>query len=74
MDPITPPSGAIIGELVNFPGHASAVIEAGNKATKAFTKISDGFHGDDQGNAMYLNVPFMTSAGPIKVSFKGKIS
>lgn len=74
VDPIIPPASSAIGELIRFPGHLPAPVEAGNKATKVFTKIAEYFHASDDGVARFKDSPFMTSSGPVTASFKGKIS
>jgi aminoacyl tRNA synthase complex-interacting multifunctional protein 1 len=74
VEPLTPPEGAIPGELIKFEGHASTPVEPGNKATKAFSKIADDFFVDDNFVATYKGIPFLTPQGLIKSSLKGKIS
>lgn len=63
-----------MGELVTFAGHPAAPAEAGNRASKAYSKIADEFFVDDNGVATYKGVPFMTTGGAIYSSLKGKIS
>lgn len=72
--PLDPPAGAKVGELVMFEGHASEPAEAGNRASKAYSKIADEFIVNDQGLATFQGVPFMTSDGPMTSTLKGKIS
>jgi aminoacyl tRNA synthase complex-interacting multifunctional protein 1 len=72
--PLSPPDGAPTGELITFEGHASAPVEPGNRATKAFEKVADDLFVDDNGKATYKGVPFMTTAGPVTSTLKGKIS
>ena len=48
--------------------------EAGNKATKAYSKIYNDFYVSEQGIATYKGIPFMTSTGPILSTLKGPIS
>jgi hypothetical protein len=48
--------------------------EAGNRATKAFSKICEDFRVSEEGVATYKGVPFMTSAGPILSDLRGPIS
>lgn len=64
VDPLAPPSGVPVGELVNFEGHRVAPIEAGNRATKAFDRIVEELHTDEEGVARFKDVPFATSGGP----------
>ncbi len=63
-----------MGELLTVDGHPPAIVEAGNKATKAFGKIAEELFVNDDQLASYKGIPFMTSQGPIKCSLKGKIS
>lgn len=74
MDPLTPPAGAAIGELIGFEGYTMQPAEAGNRATKAFSKIAGDFYVNDDGVATYKGVPFMTSAGVIRSELRGPIS
>lgn len=74
VDPLCPPEGAQIGELVTFPGHKSDPVEPGNRATKAFGKICEEFKVNEEGVATYRGVPFMTSAGRIMSPVRGPIS
>lgn len=74
MVPLRPPEGASIGQLISFRGHKPEPVEAGNRATKAFTKIADDFFVDDNGLATFQGVPFMTPQGPVTAALKGKIS
>lgn len=63
VDPLAAPDGAHLGELVTFEGHRADPIDAGNRATKAFDRIADSLHTDENGIAMFKDVPFNTSAG-----------
>eukprot|EP00190_Bangiopsis_sp_CCMP1999_P004698 CAMPEP_0198728216 /NCGR_PEP_ID=MMETSP1475-20131203/7998_1 /TAXON_ID= ORGANISM="Unidentified sp., Strain CCMP1999" /NCGR_SAMPLE_ID=MMETSP1475 /ASSEMBLY_ACC=CAM_ASM_001111 /LENGTH=188 /DNA_ID=CAMNT_0044490521 /DNA_START=446 /DNA_END=1009 /DNA_ORIENTATION=- len=63
VDPLSPPEGAENGELVTFKGHKVAPIDPGNRATKAFDKIASGLRTDEEGVAMYQDVPFTTKSG-----------
>lgn len=64
VDPLAAPDGAPLGELVTFAGHKVAPIDAGNRATKAFDRIADGFRTNAEGVAMFEDAEFSTSAGP----------
>lgn len=64
VDPLAPPSGVPVGELVTFEGHRVAPIEAGNRATKAFDRIAEELRTDEEGIARFGDVPFATSGGP----------
>jgi len=74
VDPIRPPSGSSIGELITFEGHQNAPIEAGNRASKAFAKVVDDLYVNDNGQATYKNICFMTSSGPCTSTVTGVIS
>eukprot|EP00607_Mallomonas_marina_P000660 CAMPEP_0182429208 /NCGR_PEP_ID=MMETSP1167-20130531/25594_1 /TAXON_ID=2988 /ORGANISM="Mallomonas Sp, Strain CCMP3275" /LENGTH=197 /DNA_ID=CAMNT_0024612593 /DNA_START=173 /DNA_END=766 /DNA_ORIENTATION=+ len=74
VEPLSPPSGLSLGELITFEGHAAAPIDAGNRASKAFSKVANDFFVNDDGTATYQGVPFMTSNGPCTSTLKGKIS
>lgn len=72
--PLTVPSNAKLGDLVTFKGHKSQPLEAGNAASKAFSKIADDFFVDDNMIATFKGIPFMISDGAITSTLKGKIS
>ena len=74
VDPLCPPENCPVGELITFDGYKINPAEPGNKATKAYTKIAEEFFVNENSLASYKNIPFMTSAGPIIASMKGKIS
>jgi methionine--tRNA ligase beta chain len=74
VSPLSPPEECPVGELVQFEGHRIAPAEAGNKATKAFSKIAEEFFVNENSLATFKNIPFMTSIGPISSELKGKIS
>lgn len=40
VEPLCPPEGVPVGELVTFEGHSSSPVEAGNRAGKAWKKVS----------------------------------
>lgn len=64
VDPLAAPDGAPLGDLITFEGHKSAPIDPGNRATKAFDRIAQELKTNEDGVAMYQDVPFATSAGP----------
>eukprot|EP01038_Epipyxis_sp_PR26KG_P012328 gene12328-16535_t len=72
--PLSPPPQTPIGDLITFKGYSSQPVEAGNKASKSYSKIADDFFVNDEGIATYSGIPFMTSLGPITSGIKGKIS
>jgi len=74
VEPLTPNDAVPIGELITIEGHPSAPVEAGNKASKAFSKVADDLYVNDEQLASYKGTAFMTSQGPIKCDLKGKIS
>lgn len=74
VEPLAPPPGTPVGDLIKFEGHEPQPVEAGNRATKAFTKVADDLFVNEQGQATYSGVPFMTSKGPCTSSLRGKIS
>lgn len=64
VDPLAPPQGVEIGEVVTFEGHRAEPIQPGNRATKAFDRVVDELRTDDDAVAKYGDVPFSTSKGP----------
>jgi len=74
VEPLLPPANTPAGELVGFEGHVIKPEEPGNRATKAYSKISTEFLVNDSGVATYKGVPFMTSQGPVTSTLKGPIS
>lgn len=65
VDPLAAPDGAAPGEMISFAGHCSAPVEAGNRATKAFDRVASELRTSTDGIAMYKDVPFETSQGPV---------
>jgi len=75
VEPLLVPEGVPNGELVTFVGHKAEPAEAGNRASKAYSKIADDFLVDETGKATYKGTPFMTSKGSITSTLlKGTIS
>lgn len=71
VEPLLVPEGAKVGELITFAGHKPEPEPAGNRASKAFTKVADELVTDDNGLATFKGTtPFMTGAGPITSSMK----
>ena len=71
VEPLLVPAGAKVGELITFAGHKPEPEPAGNRASKAFTKVADDLVTDDNGLATFKGTtPFMTGAGPITSSMK----
>jgi methionine--tRNA ligase beta chain len=74
VEPLSPPQGVSIGQLITFEGHKPEIEPPGNRASKAFTKVADDLFVNDSGQATYKGVSFMTPQGPVTSSLKGKIS
>jgi len=74
VEPLTLNDAVPVGELISIEGHPSAPVEAGNKASKSFSKVADDFFVNDNLLASYKGIPFMTTQGPIHCNLKGKIS
>lgn len=74
VEPISPAAGSPLGSLITFPGWKSEPAEAGNRATKAYDKVADGFFVDDNGIATFQGVPMTSPVGPCTSILKGKIS
>ena len=74
VEPLSPPVTAAIGELISFEGNLIKPVEAGNKATKSFSKIADDFFVNDEGVATFRGIPFKTTQGAVTATLKGKIS
>ena len=72
--PLYPPESAAVGELITFEGHPASPAEAGNRASKSYSKIADDFFVDSNGLATYKGIAFITTGGAIQSSMKGKIS
>lgn len=47
VEPLCPPAGVPLGELVTFEGHLPSPVEAGNRAGKAWKKASKTLIVDD---------------------------
>lgn len=75
VEPLSPPVDAELGDLITFEGHKPEPAEAGNRASKAYSKISEDFFVNDDGIATYQGIPFMINGkGLVTSSLKGKIS
>ena len=64
---VSAPDGCAPGELVTFRGHLADPSPTGNRAVKAWKKVSNSFETDANGNAMFTGEPpalFHTSLGP----------
>lgn len=48
VEPLCPPAGVPAGELVTFEGHAASPVDAGNRAGKAWKKVSKTLVVNDQ--------------------------
>ncbi|OSX69250.1 hypothetical protein BU14_1694s0002 [Porphyra umbilicalis] len=72
VEPLAPPDGAALGDLVTFEGHASAPVAPGNRASKAFDRVVAGLRTTDEGVAVYEApgggappVPFAVAGGVV---------
>lgn len=72
VEPLSPPDGAAVGDLVTFDGHASAPVAPGNRASKAFDRVVGGLRTNDEGVAVYEApggdappVPFAVGGGVV---------
>jgi tRNA-binding EMAP/Myf-like protein len=74
VEPIAPPEGCEIGQLMTFEGHLSAPIDPGNRASKAFDKVADDLYVNVRGEATYKGIPMMSPKGPCTSTLVGKIS
>jgi methionine--tRNA ligase beta chain len=75
VDPLAPPRGCAVGDQITFQGHQVAPMAAGNRASKAFSKIAADLFVDAEGRATYQGVPFMTAHGAVTASIvNGSIS
>ncbi|CAM9554279.1 unnamed protein product [Discosporangium mesarthrocarpum] len=78
VEPLSPPPGATLGELVTFEGHQQAPIDAGNRAGKAWKRVAGDLKVTEDKVATFagesLPAPFMTSVGPVTSSLPGTIS
>jgi tyrosyl-tRNA synthetase len=63
------PAGAVVGERITFEGFPTdkSVPELARASEKALKIVTPLLHTDGEGVAMYEQVPFMTSAGEVKV-------
>lgn len=76
VDPLLPPAGTPVGQLMTFAGHKAEPAEPGNRAGKAFDKVAEGLYVDEKGQATYMGIPMMAPNGLACTSsqLKGKIS
>ncbi|CAM9162820.1 unnamed protein product [Ectocarpus sp. 6 AP-2014] len=78
VEPLCPPEGVPLGELVTFDGHLPSPVDAGNRAGKAWKRASKTLAVDDSEEAKFtgekLPATFMTSKGPITSPLPGSIS
>lgn len=74
VEPLIPPEGSPAGQLITFKGHKPDPAEAGNRASKAYSKVADEFFVNENGEATFKGIPFMTPLGAVKSNLKGKIS
>ena len=74
VEPLSPPEGSPAGQLITFKGHKPDPAEAGNRASKAYSKVADEFFVNENGEATFKGIPFMTPLGAVTSNLKGKIS
>lgn len=75
VDPLAPPDGASVGELIYFRGHVCDPKPPGNAAVKAFKRVADKLFSSGEGVATFDGEPFMTQAGPCTTRItNGKVS
>ena len=74
VEPLNPPEGSPAGQLITFKGHKPDPAEAGNRASKAYSKVADEFFVNENGEATFKGIPFMTPLGAVTSNLKGKIS
>ena len=72
--PLLAPEGSTPGDIVRVEGHQYKPDPAGNRAGKAFTKVADDLHVNDDLEATYKGGKFTTTKGIIKSTMKGSIS
>eukprot|EP00752_Nemacystus_decipiens_P008790 g7844.t1 len=64
VDPLSPPEGAKVGELVTFDGVLSAPAPPSSAASRAWSATMEGMKTGDAGVAGWDGRPMQTSAGP----------
>eukprot|EP00638_Chattonella_subsalsa_P000818 CAMPEP_0117755164 /NCGR_PEP_ID=MMETSP0947-20121206/13283_1 /TAXON_ID=44440 /ORGANISM="Chattonella subsalsa, Strain CCMP2191" /LENGTH=309 /DNA_ID=CAMNT_0005574435 /DNA_START=63 /DNA_END=992 /DNA_ORIENTATION=+ len=74
VDPLTPPEGSIVGEIITFEGHQVDYFKPGLRANRAYEEISSGLYTTEDGTATYNGIPFATSAGPCTSKIVGSIA
>ncbi|CAM9377462.1 unnamed protein product [Choristocarpus tenellus] len=73
VDPLSPPEGCGIGELITFKGVASAPIPAGSRAARAWGEVMGGMRTYSDGVAGWEGLAMETSAGPCTSIIKGVV-
>jgi len=66
-EPLAPPEGAKVGELITFEGYPSTP-DAVLKKSKPWTEVAADLLTNDQGVACWNKIPFNTSAGACKIT------
>jgi len=72
-EPMAPPEGAAVGELIKFEGHESNPDKV-LKKSKVWTECAESLMTNSDGIGCYKGVPMMTSAGPCFVTNKSVLS
>merc|ERR1711934_1013492 len=66
-EPLMPPEGAAVGELITFEGYPSTP-DPVLKKSKPWTEVAVDLLTNDEGVACWNKIPFNTTAGPCKIS------
>ncbi|CAM9395994.1 unnamed protein product [Heterosigma akashiwo] len=75
VEPITPPEGSTIGELITFEGYQVNPLKPGLRANRAYEEVAGGFAArPEDGVAVWEGVPLATRAGPVTSQLIGRIS
>jgi len=72
-EPMAPPEGAAVGELITFEGHESNPDKV-LKKSKVWTECAEHLLTNSDGIGCYKGLPMMTSAGPCFVTNKSVLS
>ncbi|CAL5218911.1 g657 [Coccomyxa viridis] len=75
VEPVLVPEGVPVGERVSFEGFEGAPEAVLNPKKKLWEKIAVDLKTNAEGVAVYKDIPFMTSSGPVTSSLQnGKVS
>ncbi|CAN0538039.1 unnamed protein product, partial [Scytosiphon promiscuus] len=73
VDPLSPPEGAKVGELVTFPGVLSAPAAPDGSAARAWSATMEGMKTGVDGVGGWNDRPMETSAGACTSSITGRV-